>query len=153
MNIRCEKTRGNCDEKWSELHWDEVSGAICSLLFFQPRLSCSWWSQKWFNSFKLYHVFVPSILHLTFWHRQSFQSFWGVISSLLLSVLCLFCIFGEASPLVSSSAGGVARIKVIQLIQTPLSLQQHSQDDSIHNTCNINLKMKAMFVICTLYNW
>ena len=49
--------------------------------------------------------------------------------------------------LVSSSAGGVARIKVIQLIQTPLSLQQHSQDDSIHTTCDINLRMK----ICTSY--
>ena len=48
----------------------------------------------------------------------------------------------------SSSAGGVARIKVIQLIQTPLSLQQHSQDDSIHNTFDLNLRMKTMFVIC-----
>ena len=60
---------------------------------------------------------------------------------------CLFAAFSafQVRPLVSSSASGVARIKVIQLIQTPLSLQQHSQDDSIHTTCDINLRMK----ICT----
>ena len=47
-------------------------------------------------------------------------------------------------PLVSSSAGGIARIKVIQFIQTPLSLQQHSQDDSIQRTCDVNLRMETM---------
>ena len=62
------------------------------------------------------------------------------------SVRSLFCIF-----VVPSCAGGVARIKVIQLIQTPPRLQQHSQEDSIHNTCDINLRMKTMFIICTSY--
>ena len=59
---------------------------------------------------------------------------------------CLFAAFSafQVRPLVSSSADGVARIKVIQLIQTPLSLQQHSQDDSIQRTCDVNLRMETM---------
>ena len=60
---------------------------------------------------------------------------------------CLFAAFSAflVRPLlVSSSAGGVARIKVIQLIQTPPSLQQHSQDDSIQRTCDVNLRMETM---------
>ena len=54
--------------------------------------------------------------------------------------------------MVSSSAGGVARIKVIQLIQTSPSLQQHSQDDSIQRTCDVNLRMETMISFVHLDN-
>ena len=64
---------------------------------------------------------------------------------------CLFAAFSafQVRPLVSSSASGVARIKVIQLIQTPPRLQQHSQEDSIHNTCDIKLENGNH--VCNLY--